>query len=231
MAEVLTPEEILAILLGEAERAPELEPVALRLSQNVLAGGVGTIDYSVPEGMMAVHRTTLDITSTYYDPLVTLSLLLEPGGEERDVTPTALPLTGAFPIDLGPAVVLSVGLRLTITNGSANPALVTLAATLVQMPRDYAQAVYIPLLREMRRRVEALVKAGAAPTPPGLLLPLPPITGPAPRETLVSRFQVPRALAWEELRRRFPPLTGPAPGRVLPRKGGEESRPTVPLRK
>lgn len=224
MAEIYTPEDLLAALVSKG--TPQMEVVAVRQTVTVIAGGAGTIEYAVPDGKNVTHLAPVFITSTYYDILITLALLLEPSGEgEYSPTPIPVPLTGAITVALGAAVVQAVGMRLTITNASANPATLTLAATLAQMPRDYARDVYLPMLREMRQRAEALVPRPLAaeviisrfpplapvrlamPSPAALPKIITPITGP-----VVAG----RPRAWEEMRRRFPPV-GPSREEILRR--------------
>jgi hypothetical protein len=235
--QVLTPEQVLAALLAEGTQP--LEPVALRQASPVAAGAAGAITVTEAAGKGSVHRTPIAITSTYYDPAVTITLLLDPGGDQRNLTPVALPLTGPVSIEPGAAVLQRVGLRLDITNSSLQPAIVTLASTRVQMPLEYALNAYLPILAEMRRRIEGLLAAplwetlvsrfGQQATASPLqairerfqtvLIPTPaPAPGAAP---LPLPFPLPARLPalapWQTLRKRFPPLMEQDPEQVLRR--------------
>ena len=234
-AEVLTPEQVLAAILAEGTQP--LEPVALRQAVAVAAGAMGAITLTEPAGKGSVHRTPIVITSTYYDQALTITLLLDSGGDQRNLTPTALPLTGLVSIEPGAAVVQRVGLRLDITSNSLSPAVVTLASTRVQMPLEYALNTYLPILAEMRRRIEGLLapapwvtllsrfgqQAAASPLQvirerfQTVLVPTPtPAPSPTPLPLPLPAL-VPALAAWQTLRKRFPPLTEQEPEEVLPR--------------
>ena len=238
MPEVLTPEQVLAALLAEGPQP--LEPVALRQVAAVAAGAAGVITLTEAAGKGSIHRTPIAITSTYYDQALTITLLLDPGGTQRNLTPTALPLTGAVSIEPGAAVLQRVGLRLDITNNSLQPAVVTLASTRVQMPLEYALNTYLPILAEMRRRIEGLLaplawqtlvsRFGQQATASPLQvirerfqtiympapIPAPPVPLPIP---LPLPARVPAVAPWQTLRKRFPPLTEQEPEEILTRPG------------
>jgi len=235
-AEVLTPEQVLAALLAEGTQP--LEPVALRQAAAVAAGAAGVITLTEPAGKGSVHRTPIVITSTYYDQALTVTLLLDSGGDQRNLTPTALPLTGLVSIEPGAAVLQRVGLRLDIMNNSLSPAVVTLASTRVQMPLEYALNTYLPILAEMRRRIEGLLaqlawetlvsrfgqQATASPLQvirerfQTVLIPTPKPVAPGPLPIpLPLPARAPGLTPAEVLRKRFPPLTEQEPEEILPR--------------
>jgi len=133
----------------------QIQVVGFAVPVAVVAGGVTTWQFRLPSGWVSVSRTPYHFTSDFYDPDLTLAVLVEE--EMRPITWGVLPMTGPRDI-LFDFFTKRFGMDVVVTNGTPMDVIVTGEATVVWLGKSYYDGVYLPLMRALYQRAEEVAR-------------------------------------------------------------------------
>lgn len=153
-AVTLSPEAIIDFMqIGTP--AGQIQVIGFAVLIACPAGATTTWQFRLPSGWVSVARTPYRFTSDFYDPGLTVQVLVEE--ELRPITWGALPLTGPREV-LVDFIFKRFGMDVVIVNGTATDAVVTGEATVVWLEKSYCDEVYLPLMRALYLAAEGVVK-------------------------------------------------------------------------
>ncbi len=148
----LFPEAIIDFMQVGAPKG-RIQVIGFAVPIAVLAGGTTTWQFRLPDGWVSVARTPYHFTSDFYDPLLTVQVLVE--AEMTPITWGALPMTGPRDIlfDFSPK---RFGMDVIVNNGTLVDSVVTGEATVVWLEKSYFDEVYLPLMKALYQVAEGV---------------------------------------------------------------------------
>lgn len=164
MPEIVIPKAIVAIppdpevLAGAGQLRAEHGRMTIPIWRTALscpAGVTTSLPLNIPQGWVTYRRKPLEVSSDFYDPNVGINVY----SDGVLINPTAaMPLTGAFTVDMGEYASQWTQLIIEVINGTATDAVVTFQVCTYLFDASFWDDFVTPLIDAVLEKVEGIIK-------------------------------------------------------------------------